>query len=155
MQKDSAELVQKCDKCQRFAHVSTQPPEPLSSVVSPCPFAKWGINLIGPLPTARAQAKFVIVVIDYFTKWIEAKPLTTITEAKCTCFIWKNIICRFGVLHSIVTDNGKQFDNLALKEMCQELGIHKLFSTQGHLQANRQVEAANKTIKDNLKKKLE
>ena len=53
-----------------------------------------------------------------------------------------------------MTDNGKQFDNLALKEMCQELGIHKLFSTPGHPQENGQVEAANKTINDNLKKKL-
>ena len=81
--------------------------------------------------------------------------MSTITEAKCISFIWKNIICRFGVPHSIVTDNGKQFDNPALKEMCQKLGIHKLFSTPGHPQANGQVEVANKTIKDNLKKKLE
>ena len=52
-------------------------------------------------------------------------------------------------------DNGKQFDNPALKEMCKELGIYKLFSTLGHPQANGQVEVVNKTIKDNLKKKLE
>ena len=54
-----------------------------------------------------------------------------------------------------MTENGKQFDNPALKKMCKEFGIHKLFSTPGHTQANKQVEAANKTIKDNLKKKLE
>ena len=54
-----------------------------------------------------------------------------------------------------MTNNGKQFDNPALKEMCQEFGIHKLFSTPGHPQANGKVEAANNTIKDNLKKKLE
>ena len=132
MLKDSVELIQRCDKCQRFAHVPRQPPEPLTLIVSPWPFAKWGINLIGPLPTVRAQAKFTIVAIDHFTKWVEAEPLPTITEGKCTSFIWKNIICRFGVPHSIVTDNGKQFDNPALKEMCQELGIHKLLSTPDH-----------------------
>ena len=55
----------------------------------------------------------------------------------------------------IVTDNGKQIDNPALREMCQELRIHELFSTPGHPQANGQVEVANKTIKDNLKEKLE
>ena len=118
MQKDSVKLVQKCNKCQRFVHVLKQPPEPLSPIISPWSFAKWGIDLIGPLPTARAQAKFTIVAIDYFTKWVEAEKLSMITEAKCTSFIWKNIICRFGVPHSIVTDNGKLFDNPALREMC-------------------------------------
>ena len=105
MQKDSTDLVQRCDKCQRFAHIARQPPEQLSQVISPWPFAKRG--MIGPLLMARAQAKFAIVAIDYFTKWVEAEPLSTITEAKCTGFIWKNIIYRFGVPHSIVTDNGK------------------------------------------------
>ena len=55
----------------------------------------------------------------------------------------------------IITDNGKQFDNPALREICQEIGIHKLFSTPCHPQAKGQVEAANKTMKENLKKKLE
>ena len=92
MQKDSTELVQKCDKCQRFAQVPKQPSEPLSPIISLWPFAKWGIDLVGPLRTARAQAKFAIVAIDYFTKWVEAEPLSIITEEKCTNFIWKNII---------------------------------------------------------------
>ena len=48
---------------------------------------------------------------DYFIKWVEAKPVTTITEAKVTSFVWKNIICKFGVLHVIISNNGKQFDN--------------------------------------------
>ena len=82
MQKDSAKLVQRCDKCQRFAQVLKQPPKLLSLIVSPWPFAKWGIDLIGPLPTAQAQARFAIIAIDYFTKWVEAEPLSTITEAK-------------------------------------------------------------------------
>ena len=126
-----------------------------SPIINPWPFMKWGIDLIRPLPIARAQAQVTIVAIDYFTKWVEAEPLSTITEAKCINFIWKNIIYRFGVPHSIVTDNGKQFDNPALREMCQELGIHKILSTPDHPQANGQVEIVNKTIKDNLKKKLE
>ena len=71
---------------------------------------------------ARAQAKLTIVAIDYFTKWVEAEPLSTIIEAKCTSFVWKNIICRFGVPHSIVIDNGKQFDNPALKENVPGVG---------------------------------
>ena len=132
MQKNSAKLVHKCDKYQRLAHIPRQPPEPLTSIISPWSFAKWGIDLIGHLLTARAKARFAIVAIDYFTMWVEAEPLSTITKAICTSFIWKNPICRFGVPHSIVTNNGEQFDNPVLKEMCKELGIQKLFSTPGH-----------------------
>ena len=134
-------------------------PEATSRVIisshQPLAIHEWGIDLIRLLTTARSQAKFAIVAIDYFTKWVEVEPLSMITEAKCTNFIWRKIICQFGVPHSIITDNGKQFDNPALKEMCHELIIYKLFSTPSHPQANGQVKAANKTIKDNLKKKLE
>jgi transposase InsO family protein len=97
----------------------------------------------------------VIVAIDYFTKWVEAEPLAKITEANTMSFIWKNIVCRFGIPASIVTDNGKQFDNARLWDMCEQLGISKTFSSPRYPQANGQVEAVNKTIKENLKKKLE
>ena len=125
-----------------------------SSVISPCPFAKWRIDLIGPLPIAQAQAKFAVMVMDYFTMWVEAEPLSTILRQSAPTSSGGNI-CLFGVPYSIITDNGKQFNNPVVKEMCQELGIHKLFSTPRHPQANEQVEMVNKTIKDNLKKKLE
>ena len=88
-------------------------------IIVPRPFAKWGIDLIGELPTAPRQYKHAIVAVDYFTKWVEAEPLAKITEANTTSFIWKNIVCRFGVPASIVTDNGKQFDNARLREMCE------------------------------------
>ena len=70
-----------------------------------------GVDLIGPLPTGKGQAKYAIVAVDYFTKWAEAEPLTSIIERKTTEFIWKSLICRFGIPYAIVSDNGKQFDN--------------------------------------------
>jgi len=121
----------------------------------PRPFVKWGIDLIGELPTALRQYKHAIVAIDYFTKWVESEPLAKITETNTTSFIWKNIVCRFGIPASIVTDNGKQFDNARLRDICEQLGIRKTFCSPRHPQANGQVEAVNKTIKENLKKKLE
>ena len=60
-----------------------------------------------PVGRGPDDGKFLIVAIDYFTKWVEAELLAKITEANCTNFIFKNIICRFGLPHSIVTDNGK------------------------------------------------
>ena len=64
-----------------------------------------------PIPIGRKQYNFFIVAIDYFIKWIEAEPIATITEAKITSFVWKNIICRFGIPNVIILNNGKQFDN--------------------------------------------
>ena len=64
-----------------------------------------------PLPIGRKQYNFFIVAINYFIKWIEAEPIATITEAKITSFVWKNIIFRFGIPNVIILNNGKQFDN--------------------------------------------
>ena len=155
MKKDAYDWARKCDKCQRFSNVPRQPPTPLSSIVVPRPFAKWGVDIIGKLPKAPRQYEYAIVAIDYFTKWVEAGPLASITEANTTNFIWKSIICRHGIPASIVTDNGAQFDNARVREICAQLGISKTFSSPRHPQANGQVEAVNKTIKSNLKKKLE
>ncbi|KAL5544478.1 hypothetical protein UlMin_008262 [Ulmus minor] len=102
----------------------------------------------------KYKMKFAIVAIDYYTKWVEAESLQEITEARTTGFIWRNIICRFGIPHSLVSDNGTQFDSAGLKKLCSDLGIHKHFSSVAHPQSNGQVEAVNKTIKNNLERKL-
>ncbi|KAL5573816.1 hypothetical protein UlMin_023413 [Ulmus minor] len=99
--------------------------------------------------------KFAIVAIDYYTKWVEAEPLSKITKAWTTSFVWRNIVCRFGVPYSLVLDNGTQFDSAGLRKLCSELGIKKHFSSVAHPQSNGQVEAVNKTIKQTLERKLE
>ena len=81
------------------------------------------MDLISPLPTGKGQAKHAIVAVDYFTKWAEAEPLTSITKRKTTEFIWNNLICRFGIPYAIVSDNSKQLDNEKFKSFCSELGI--------------------------------
>ena len=87
---------------------------------------------MGPFPTALRQLKFLVVGIDYFTKWVEAKPLATITEKGIRTFVWKNIICRYGIPRALVSDNGKQFDNSAFKSFCSELGIRNHYSSPAH-----------------------
>ena len=111
MQVDGVELVKKCDKCQRFGNVQRLLAEKLTTITSPWPFSQWGINIVGPLPLGKGQVKFLLVAIDYFTKWVEVEALATITEAKIRNFVWKNIICRSGIPMMIISDNGRQFDN--------------------------------------------
>ena len=67
------------------------------------------MDILGPFPVTSGQRKFLLVAIDYFTKWVEAEPLAKIIEAKVQDFIWKSIICRFGLSRILITDNGQQF----------------------------------------------
>jgi len=94
---DVRELIKKCDKCQRFRNVQHLPAERLTTIASPWSFAQWKIDIVGPLPQGKGQVKFLPIVIDYFTKWVEAEALATITEAKIQKFVWKNIICKFRI----------------------------------------------------------
>ena len=81
-------------------------PSLLTPMISPWPFAQWGLDLIGPMLAGKGKVRYAIVVVDYFTKWAEVEPLATITEVKVEDFVWKNILCRFGIPNVIVTDNG-------------------------------------------------
>ena len=118
MQKDAVELVKKSDKCQWFENVQHIPGELMMSISSPWPFSTWGINIIGPLPQGKKQVKFLPVPIDYFTKWVEVEPLAIITKSKIQNFVWKNIVCRFGIPRMIISDNGRQFDSRNFREFC-------------------------------------
>ena len=155
MKNDAAEYVKRCDKCQRYSSFIRAHPEQLTAIFCPWPFSKWGIDLIGPFPTAPGSLKYAVVAVDYFTKWAEAMPLATITEKNLSKFIRENIIYRFGIPQSIISDNGLQFDNKAIMDLCEEFGIKKNFSAPHHPQSNGQVEAVNKIIKVTLKRRLD
>ena len=93
--------------------------------------------------------------MDYFTKWVEAEPLATITKKKVHNFVWRSIICRFGIPRALVSDNGKQFDNPKFRDFCAELGIKNYNSSPAYLQSNGQAEVTISTLKVGLKTRLE
>ena len=125
------------------------------AITSPWPFSQWGIDIVNPLPQGKGQVKFLLVTIDYFTKWVEAEALSTITEAKIQSFVWKNIICRFGIPLMIILDNGRQFNSQAFGDFCSGLGIKNQFSSPGHPQANGQTEVTNRTLLKIIKTRLD
>ena len=94
------------------------------------------MDLLGPFPQATGQKKYLIVAIDYFTKWIKAEPLAKITVQKVEDFVWKNVICRYGLPFAIVTDNGTQFSDKNFWGFCDCLGIRQVFSSVEHPQSN-------------------
>ncbi|RDY06412.1 hypothetical protein CR513_09606, partial [Mucuna pruriens] len=144
LRSDCLEYVKKCDKCQKFAEGHKAPPERLHSIASPWPFFKWGVDILGPFPPVPGQVKFLVVAVDYLTKWIEAEPIASITTKKIKRFFWKRIICRFGIPTKIGT-----------VEFCKELKIKQLFTSVEHPQSNGQAEAANKVILRGLWKRSE
>ena len=86
---------------------------------------------------------------------MEAESLATITEKSIRTFVWKNIICRYGIPGALVSDNGKQFDNSAFNSFCSKLGIRNHYSSPAHPQANGQVEVTNRTLLKIIKTRLE
>ncbi|RDX77430.1 Tf2-9, partial [Mucuna pruriens] len=142
MRNDYMNFVKNYDKCQRFAEGHKAPPERLHSIMTPWLFHKWVIDILGPFPIALGQLKFLIIVVDYFTKWVEADPVATISAERVKHFLWKKIVCRFGIPAEIVSDNGTQFAS-------------KLFMSVEHPQSNGQAEAANKVILRGIRKRLE
>ncbi|KAF7810690.1 Pol polyprotein [Senna tora] len=151
---DARELVQKCEPCQRHAHIQHTPQEEYHSITAPWPFDKWGMDLLGPFPPAPGQFRYLIVAVDLFTKWIEAEPLPTITSKRVRKFAWKNIVCRFGIPKALITNNGMQFVSESFKTFCQELHISLKNTSVEHPATNGQTEFANRIILEGLKKRL-
>ena len=102
-------------------------------------FMKWQMDIVGKLPTAHGQRVYMLAVIDYFTKWVEAEAHHQI---------------RFGVPKEIVTDNGSQFISFNFQDFCKEWGNQLSFSTPRYPQANGQAESMNKTVINIIKRRL-
>ncbi|XP_075669833.1 uncharacterized protein LOC142639558 [Castanea sativa] len=106
--------------------------------MAPWPFAQWGLDILGPFLMGTKQMKFLVVGIDYFTKWMEAKRLSKIMQQNIKNFIWKNIVCRFGVPRILVSNNGRNH-----------------YSSPSHPQANGQAKIANQSLLKIIKTQLE
>ncbi|RVW90004.1 hypothetical protein CK203_035897 [Vitis vinifera] len=128
--KDAAAYVQKCDKCQRYAPIPHMPSAALKSVSGPWPFAQWGMDIVGPLPAAPAQKKFLLVATDYFSKWVEAEAYASIKDKDVTKFHCIQEFL-FGIEYP-------------------EFILHATLSSK-----QWQAEATNKTLINALKKRLE
>ncbi|RVX13989.1 Gypsy retrotransposon integrase-like protein 1 [Vitis vinifera] len=155
MKKDAAAYVKKCDKCQRYAPIPHMPSATLKSVSGPWPFAQWGMDIVGPLPAAPAQKKFLLVATDYFSKWVEAEVYASIKDKDVTSSCGRTLFVVLESPKTIIADNGPQFDSIAFRNFCSELNIRNSYSTPRYPQSNGQAEATNKTLINALKKRLE
>jgi hypothetical protein len=151
---DAADLVQKCENCQKCGRDQKQPSS-LTQLIQPTwPLQRWGLDLLGPLPPAQGNLKYVVVAVEYFLKWIKAKPLATITSATVQKFFWQNIVCHFGVPKAITVDNRTQFDAETFKVFCDQIGTKIHFASVRHPESNGLVERANGIIITRIMKSI-
>ncbi|GAU46913.1 hypothetical protein TSUD_402940, partial [Trifolium subterraneum] len=146
--------VLKCDKCQRHGDMHLAPANEMKTMISPWPFAWWGMDILGPFPTAARQVKYLIVAVDYFTKWIEAEPLAKISAFNILRFFKRDVLARFGVPQVVVTDNGTQFTNKKFQEFLATIGTTQHFMSVEHPQTNGQAEAANRVLLRGLRRRI-
>src|SRR6266540_1547433 len=109
--------------------------------------------MVSPLQRAPGGFTHLFIAIDKFTKWIEAKPIATITATKAKEF-FQDIVVRFGVPNSIITNNGTQFTSAEFKDWCEELGIKIYYASVAHPQSNGQVERANGMVLKSIKSRV-
>jgi hypothetical protein len=100
-------VTRSCEACQKFSPRSGSPSQYTKLIAHTWPLQRWGLDIVGPLPTAQGNLKFAFVAVEYFTKWIEARAVSTITSKTAQKFFWQNIVCRFGVPSELTVDNGK------------------------------------------------
>ncbi|XP_057808857.1 uncharacterized protein LOC131023330 [Salvia miltiorrhiza] len=123
----------------------------MGTMYATCPFDKWGIDIVGKLPTAPGGKCFLIVAVDYFSKLVEAKAVSKIDECTIERFLWRNICCRYGSPRVLVSNNGSQFTGKRIEEFCHRMDIIQRFISVAHPQANGHVELTNRTICEGLK----
>ncbi|PKI70848.1 hypothetical protein CRG98_008739 [Punica granatum] len=119
-----------CNAIEVYADQIKAPPSELQLMAAPWPFSMWGIDVIGPINLKASNGYlFILVAIDYFTKWIEAITLALVTTKAVARFLKRDIIARYGVLATIITDNDKNLNNKIIDELCKPFKVQHRNST--------------------------
>jgi hypothetical protein len=129
-------------------------PTPMFPVITISPFTKWGIDYTTCNPPLARGHHYIIVGVDYFTKWVKAIPTFKDDGEIVALFLFIQIIARFGVQREIVTDHGSHFQNKMMTELTSKLGLWKEHLSPYYPQENGQVEAVNKSINTILQRMI-
>jgi len=153
MGKDIKEYIQSCDSCQRFG--KPQKIQLIQSIPVVQPFYQIGIDYVGPLNPTPDGNKYILVAVDYFTKWPEAKAVKEATAKETAQFLYETIICQHGTPSIILSDRGSHFVNETIKLMKEEIGFRHKLASAYHPQTNGLTERFNGTLCRALAKSLQ
>nr|GFA14797.1 reverse transcriptase domain-containing protein [Tanacetum cinerariifolium] len=150
--KDAHEFVKNCDSFQRQGKISQCDEMPQNSIQICEIFDVWGINFMGPFPSSRGN-KYILLAIDYLSKWVEAKALPT-NDARVVCKFLKSLFARFGALRAIISDRGTHFCNDQFAKVMRKYRVTHRLSITYHPQTSRQVEVSNRGLKRILERTI-
>jgi transposase InsO family protein len=150
---DASEIVRTYEGCQFYARKSNLPAHVLQTIPVTWPFTVWGLDIVGPLRKAPGGYTHLLVAIDKFSKWVEVRPITNLRAEQAVTF-FTDIVYRFGVPNSIITDNSSQLMGRKFLEFCDKFHIRLDWAAVAHPQTNGQVERANGMILHGLKPRI-
>jgi transposase InsO family protein len=150
---DAVDIVRRCAGCQKYANQTHLPSSALKTIPITWPFAVWGLDMVGKFKRAPGGFTHLLVAVDKFTKWVEAKPIRKCDGKTATKFL-RELIHRYGFPHSIITDNGTNFAKGEMAEFCREHHIRLDLASVAHPVSNGQAERANQSILHGLKPRL-
>ncbi|GJS13996.1 reverse transcriptase domain-containing protein [Tanacetum coccineum] len=150
--KDANEYVRRCDACQRSGNISSRNEMPQNNIQVCEVFDVWGLDFMGPFPNFKGN-KYILVVVDYVSKWVEAQALPT-NDARVVVTFLRQLFARFGVPKALISDRGTHFCNSQLEKALQKYGVTHKLSTSYHPQSNGQTEVTNMAIKRILERSV-
>ncbi|BHF68484.1 hypothetical protein SprV_0301151900 [Sparganum proliferum] len=146
-----ATFCNSCPVCASFKSPQQRFRAPLQPMVTGFPFQRVGVHIIGPLAYSTSGHEYILVMVDYFTKWAEAIPLRRQDALSVTTVFFNDWICRFGAPLSLHSDCGANFESKLIQDVCDQLHNHKTRTTPAHPEGNGQVERTNRTLINLLK----
>nr|GEV15666.1 reverse transcriptase domain-containing protein [Tanacetum cinerariifolium] len=142
---DAHDLVTRCDACQRQGKISQRDEMPQNAIQVCEIFEVWGIDFMGPFPSSRRN-KYILMVVDYLSKWVEKKALPT-NDARVVAKFLKSLFVRFGTPRAIISDRGTHFCNEQFAKVMLKYGVTHHLSASYHPQTSGQVEVSNQGLK--------
>jgi len=155
MLEDCFKYYKGCQACQRFDKTQMVPASVLNPIIKPWPFRGWAMDMIGQIhPPSSKGHQWVLAVMDYFTKWVEAVPIRSVATKDVIDFVKEHIIHRFGIPQTITTDGGSVFISAELRKFADDMGFKLIRSSPYYAQANGQAEASNQSLIKLIKRKI-
>lgn len=148
--RDVKQMIQGCDACQRADNISRRDEAPQNYIQICEVFDVWGIDFMGPFPSSGGN-EYILVAIDYVSKWVEAQALRT-NDARVVIHFLKKLFARFGIPNALISDRGTHFCNAQMEKVMKRYGVSHHFFTAYHPQTNGQVENTNRATKRILEK---